>query len=321
MDIVTTQEKIDLLEAAFGESSLANSGKNISVMCPSCRKDSKNSSKKRKLSICLDKGIYHCWVCETKGKNIASFVNRHTQNKVLANKLTSAFGIVDLIEKEVEEKIVKLPDDFALLYGNTTRQGSIARRYLESRGVSTDDLLKFKIGISNEYEYSNRVIFPSFCDNMKLNYYLTRTYDETQKRKYKNCNASRSDVIFNEYLIDWKKPVILVEGVFDSIKAGDNSIPMLGSWIDESHYLFKRIVKEKSDVILGMDPDAHQKELKIAKKLSEYGINVKITQNKSTDIGDMSKEEANYLIQTAKNYEISDRITYLLENIYSGSIF
>ena len=76
MEIVTKQQKIDVLEGIFGESTLANSGKNISVICSVCKADSKSSARKRKLSICLEKGIYHCWVCETKGRNIAKFAVR-----------------------------------------------------------------------------------------------------------------------------------------------------------------------------------------------------------------------------------------------------
>lgn len=323
MELITTQEKVNILESIFGESSLANSGKNISVICPVCKNNSKSSSKKRKLSICLQKGIYHCWVCESKGKNIASFASRHTNaDNFNIQKVKEIFGLSELdLEEKEEIKPLTLPLDFKLLYLDNSIQGNIAKRYLSSRGLTPDDYLKFKIGISWQNEYTNRIIFPSFCDNMKLNYFLSRTYDSSTIRKYKNCDAKRSDIIFNEYLVDWSKPIILVEGVFDSIKAGDNSIPMLGSWIDESHYLFRKIVEKKTPVILGLDPDVKKKTIELAKKFCEYDIQVSITQNEDKDFGDMTKEESKYYIRTAKNYEITDRIEYLIQNIYSGSIF
>jgi hypothetical protein len=133
--------------------------------------------------------------------------------------------------------------------------------------------------------------------------------------------VQRSDIIFNEYLIKWDKPVILVEGVFDAIKAGNNAIPMLGSWIDEGHFLFKKIVNEKTPVTLGLDPDAIEKTMKIAKNLTSFGVDVKICEHIVSDFGDMTKEEAKYYIENAKKYDISDRITYLIKNISSGSIF
>ena len=69
MAVITINEKIKYLNAIFGDESLSRSGKNISVVCPLCKK-TESTLKKRKLSICLETGVYHCWVCEAKGKNI-----------------------------------------------------------------------------------------------------------------------------------------------------------------------------------------------------------------------------------------------------------
>jgi DNA primase len=321
MEITTKQEKISLIESAFGESSLANSGKNVSVVCPVCKEDSRASSKKKKLSICLEKGIYHCWVCESKGKNVASFAfkNASIDNQTKA-KLSEAFNLQQEVEKE-KEIVIRLPSDFRLLYLDSTRQGKIAKRYLHKRGCNPDDLLRFKIGISNESEYVNRIIIPSFSEDMKLNFFLSRSYDENSIRKYKNCDGKKTEIIFNEHLIDWKKPVVLVEGVFDAIKSIENTIPILGSWIDESHYVFQKIVKNNTPVVLGMDPDAIQKTIKMAKNLASFGVDVKICKHKEKDFGDMTKEEVKFYIENSKKYEISDRIEYLIKNISSGSIF
>ena len=322
MEIVTKQQKIDVLEGIFGESTLANSGKNISVICPACKSDSKSSSRKRKLSICLNKGIYHCWVCEAKGHNIAKFAIRNTfVNKSDVATLNDLFSFDDNKEEKEPEYILRLPEDFCLLVNATGRLAKIAMSYLHKRGLTQSDFLRYKIGISSEYEFNNRVIFPSFCDDMKLNYFLSRTYDDNQFRKYKNCQIQRSDIIFNEYLIEWDKPVILVEGVFDAIKAGNNAIPMLGSWIDKSHYLFKKLVHEKSEVIMCLDPDAIDKTMKIAKSFKQYGLDVKISEHRGKDFGDMTKKEANNYIQSSKKYELTDRIGYLIQSISSGSIF
>ena len=57
-------------------------------------------------------------------------------------------------------------------------------------------------------------------------------------RKYLNPPADR-DIIFNELYIDWDSDIILVEGAFDAIKAGPNSIPLLGSTLREESSLFQ----------------------------------------------------------------------------------
>ena len=61
MNVITEKEKIDAIRSAFGDGSVSKDGKNISVSCPDCGRT--KSMKKRKLSICLDTGMYHCWVC------------------------------------------------------------------------------------------------------------------------------------------------------------------------------------------------------------------------------------------------------------------
>ena len=94
----------------------------------------------------------------------------------------NCFEFIDLLkvvisDKKTKEKLItdciKLEDD---LYDSKIDQNILI-------SLTPDDLIKYKIGISNEYEYVNRIIFPSFCEDMKLNYFLSRTYDETQKRK------------------------------------------------------------------------------------------------------------------------------------------
>ena len=50
-----------------------------------------------------------------------------------------------------------------------------------------------------------------------VNYYSGRSYDKFNKLKYKNPDVSKSDIIFNEGLINWDSNVYLVEGVFDHI--------------------------------------------------------------------------------------------------------
>ena len=76
MSIFTIKQKKDLIVSIFGDGPVSSNGKDIAVYCPICRKSPK-IKKKKKLSIGIEKCVYHCWVCEAKGKNIASFVQRN----------------------------------------------------------------------------------------------------------------------------------------------------------------------------------------------------------------------------------------------------
>lgn len=322
MQIITLKQKKDLIFSIFGEGATSSNGKDVAVFCPICKKSSK-AKKKKKLSIVIETGVYHCWVCEAKGKNLARFIKLNCKGFRDLEKVKSYFGITEEKYDEVsQEKVLSLPPDFKMIALSNTFTANYMRDYLFSRGMNESDLYRFKPGYSFEFGFENRIIFPSLDDDLKLNFYLTRTCEDlTKYSKYKNCDAQKKKIIFNESLIEWKEPVIIVEGVFDAVKAGPNSVPILGSWIDKSYKIFQRIVSESTPVILGLDPDVKDKEIKIARSLFENGIEVKILQNNDKDLGDMSPEEVKKLIVSAKHFDNMERVRYLISGIKSGSIF
>ena len=321
MTVITNNEKIKYLNSIFGDEILSRSGKNISVVCPACKK-SESSLKKKKLSICLETGIYHCWVCETKGKNIVYLAKEFCSFKSAIDNLRKVFGDIKTKKTDIEDHdSVFLPEDFRLLCLNNGKSALAAKNYLKRRGVNSDTIVKYKIGTSNIYPYGNRIIFPSFDVNLQLNYFLARTYDKKEKITYKNCKNSKKNIIFNENLIDWKEPLVIVEGVFDAMKVEQNVTCMLGSWMDESFLLFQKIVKNKTPIILAPDPDAREKAQKIAKNLMSYCIDVKMTSNLDSDFGDMKEQEVENYLNNARRFDNTDRIRYLIGDIKSGSIY
>ena len=73
-------------------------------------------------------------------------------------------------------------------------------------------------------------------------------------------------LIFNESLIDWKKDIYLVEGVFDSFFL-DNSICLLGKYINDNLWE-KLYTKAKKDIIVCLDGDAYTDAKKLFDKLN-----------------------------------------------------
>ena len=320
MNIVTLKQKKELIISAFGEGIMSGDGKDIAVFCPVCRKSPK-AKKKRKLSVAIETGIYHCWVCESKGKSLAWFIRKNLPNFKEIDKVREFFG-GEKSEDEEEAVIVSLPEDFRLVAVSNTPTANFIKDYLSHRGMNEEDLYRFKAGYSFEYGFENRVIFPSLDENLDVNFYVTRTVDdEVTFAKYKNCDASKKDIIFNEHQIDWTSPVVLVEGIFDAVKAGKNSIPVLGSWVDMSYAVFRKIVENKTPVVLGFDPDVKDKEIKVAKLLFQNGIDVSIIENSDKDLGDFTKEEVKNLIHSAKPFDNMQRMRYLISGIKSGSMY
>ena len=124
---------------------------------------------------------------------------------------------------------------------------------------------KYNIGFACEGEYMGRVIVPSYDMNDELNYFVSRAWFKT-KNKYKNPEAPKETIIFNEKLIDWTKPIYLCEGVFDGFFT-PNPVILLGKVLHD--LLFETIyTKAESDVIICLDEDAWENAKKLYNTLN-----------------------------------------------------
>ena len=261
--------------------------------CPFC------DHHKKKLSVNFAKGYFKCWVCDTRGKNLYRIVRKFgTYDQ--RQKWLEFDGRLDLSEfdklfaalnDEVEEQTVDLPDEFiSLCNKHLPRSSKIAFDYLLSRGITKKDILRWKGGYCDKGRYSGRIVIPSFNNNGFVNYFIARSYVGHRKR-YLNPPCGR-DIVFNELYMDWDEPVTLVEGVFDAIVAGDNSIPLLGSTLREDSKLFQAIVLNDVPVYLGLDPDADKKTRHMIKSMLKYDIEIyKINLDGCEDIGSMIRQD------------------------------
>tara|TARA_A100001015_G_scaffold71987_1_gene79825 strand:- start:1007 stop:1933 length:927 start_codon:yes stop_codon:yes gene_type:complete len=301
-------EKLDILTSFLGR--YYRTGQEFLFRCPKCNHE------KRKLSVNLDKGVYKCWVCGFSGLKIAKLVKKYADYSDY-NRWKDLDGTIDITtfddlfgeKEEATVEKVNLPDSFVSLTGNNNSfKARHARSYLKKRNIFEDDILKWKIGFCSEGDYQNRVCIPSFSDSGDLNYFVARSYGD-DFLKYKNPPVSR-DVIFNDLYTDWDQPIVLVEGVFDAIVAG-NAIPILGSVLKEDSKLFQKIISKKVTVYVALDPDAKKKEQRIINSLLEHDIEVlKIDVAPYDDVGSMTKET---FLQRKKEAAVMDSTHYLYQ--------
>jgi hypothetical protein len=158
----------------------------------------------------------------------------------------------------------------------------------------------WKIGYCPEGRYGGRIIVPSFNNSGNLNYFIARSY-VGHRMKYLNPPITKN-VVFNELFVDWDEAVILVEGLFDAIVAGQNAIPILGSTLREESKLFQGIVLNDSPVYLALDEDARKKQEQIVKLFFRYDVDVRVIDTSNIDdVGSMSKDQ--FLSRKSKAYE------------------
>ena len=101
-------------------------------------------------------------------------------------------------------------------------------------------------------------------------------------------------------MIDWEKPIFLVEGAFDHIVI-PNSIPLLGKKMYDL-LLNEIYFKAKSYVIIVLDSDANDDSKKIFNKLDAGKLRNRVLWNKMPDDHDVSSFNETYGQENLKDW-------------------
>ena len=322
--MISLRERLSLLQKAFGRCVLANDGVNVAVRCVNPKCDSRSDPSKLKLTVKLDDELYHCWVCDLKGRRILPLFRKYAPaHLAAARELFSREGTqkrpVDVVEVSVE-----IPPGFLLLAKNLNSRDPDVKavlRYLTTRGITEEDLWRFRLGTTVRGRTRRRVIFPSLKSDGEINYWVARTIDENRKPKYLNSKAAKKTVVFNEIDIDFHKRLTLVEGPFDLIKCDENATCLLGSSIGKTYSLFHECARFRTPVLLALDSDMPEKIQKMAKMFYETGCEVEILPlGKFADVGEMSRKQFVFQKQLAYTWTPMDSLYQKIFAIKSGSI-
>ena len=301
---------ITILDAALGVGSSLK-GNEQAHYCPFC------NHHKKKLQVNLDTQRWHCWVCDSKGRSIASLLRKLNVDLRDISVVKDVYG--DEPEYDAKEEYVaklQLPKEFKQLYfcpKSINPAYNQALHYLNKRGITKADIVKYNIGYCEDGLYGGRVIIPSYDDNGDLNYFVARSFYEDEKMKYKNPPISR-DVIVFENMINWNEPITLVEGVFDSFSVKRNVIPLLGKFL-LSKLKNKIMEKGVKDVTIMLDSDAVEDSTKHTQWFQKNGIRVRNIIPTDKDAGEMGFEKVNEMLKSAKETTWDDLVKAKLNNI------
>jgi len=269
----------------------------ISFNCPVCD-DERN---KGNLEINYLQHVYKCWSCaETNnthgylGKLIDIYGNKKHK------KVYKLFQPEDTKPKEKPKQKLRLPESFVLFKDSNPIYPVYkqAYNYLKTRGITDEIIERYSIGFCDKGSHAGRIIVPSYDIEGELNYYIARSWDPKSRAKYKNPQAEKDKIIFNQHLIDWKKDIYLVEGVFDGFFL-PNSIPMLGKHMSE--LLFNTLYdKVKKNIIIALDGDAWDNAVKLYRELNGgklYGKIKIVHLPKDKDVCDLKGQIEQYYTQ------------------------
>jgi transcription elongation factor Elf1 len=296
------QELITLLEKILGYGYQMKNGE-MGYYCPKC------SHHKKKLQVNLDNGKAHCWVCNFSAHTIPQLLKKINAPKHLIKEALQIVGDYVSYEKDKDEIThnVSLPREYKPLWikiEDPIYKNAI--HYLRRRRIGIKEILRYSIGYCDGGPYSNRIIIPSYDCDGKLNYFVARDMFPNSKFKYKNPPMSK-DVVGFELFINWKEPIVLVEGVFDAIAIKRNAIPLLGKF--PSKKLIMKIMESGvTDIYIALDEDAKEDALKLSEFMMGYGKNVYMMDMDAKDPSDLGFTNFWKQIELTKQTGFSDLI-------------
>ena len=293
-----------LLDDHLGSSVQHRKDGEISYHCPFC------NHYKPKLQVNLNTQKWHCWVCVSKGQTLISLLKKSNAPTQTYKKIRELYGDSRPNSKtDFAREIVGLPEHYKPLYitQNTPDYKNALHYALSVRKLTPLDILRYQVGYCEEGPYAGMLIVPSYNEAGLLNYYVGRSYYNTTI-SHKNPPVSK-DVIGLENQINWKEPIIIVEGVYDAIATKRNAIPLFGKKILSS--LRTKILTEKvQKIYLALDKDAFKDSIKEVEYFLNNGIEVYVIQVPGKDPGDVGYEVMVDSINKAKKVDFFDLITY-----------
>lgn len=257
----------------------------IVVKCPTCGKN--------KLWIWKNNQSYYCFYDKCGTQGVLKVEDVHIDKK-LSLKIKS-INIKSIIEREKEETKYRL--DY---YSRLEDFPDKVRDYLiKERGLSEFLIKKYNIMCD---PYRDSIILPNkIIDEKYTDFYITRFLDNPKFRYKYPFKSVKTKYVYNLHNIKENSTIIITEGCFSSIFAGENSVAIYGK-ILSSTQLHKILDKKPRKIYLSLDYDALQYSLFAAEKFSNKGFN-----NIYITVLERDKDPADIGTEAFHNTYIKDR--------------
>jgi len=241
---------------ATGKVLQASNGE-IRLCCPYCehvridKSPEKRKDTKFHLYINIEKDLFNCYRCGTKGKasKLFPFIEMYKVSNATTGELKHLLEAVD-------HKVTSLHYFNIDELSYPVKNGLEAYRYLtEYRGFSPETVSHYdmRVGLGR---LEGRVVVPFYNADRRCVYYSARSYTSTLP-KYLNPKENKSHVIFNIDFVPSQEVPIICEGVFSAISAGKTALALLGKFLSltQLHLIARkyRVVKLALDGDVSME--------------------------------------------------------------------
>ena len=283
-----------LLESVLGRSKSARGGDEAVFKCPSC------NHYKKKLTFNLLSQKFQCWVCGYKGHRAFQLLKKSNAPGAVYSTLKEIdqqYNFKKQVKQKIDTNTLMLPKEVTPITSSSAVLSRHALHYLNQRGVTQQDIVKYDLHYCEQGPLRNMVVIPSYDKDGFLNYYVGRSFDKNAYIKHKLASSTK-DIIGFEMYINWDLPVILCEGAFDAMAIKRNAIPLFGKKISTT--LMKKIIESKVEKIyLALDEDALKNAFNHAETFLSYGKKVYLIEMGDKDPSELGFKKFTKLLHKA----------------------
>ena len=246
--------------------------------CPYCAEEKGYVDNKYNCEVSLELMKFHCWSDNIAG-SLSKIIKRYGGRGLLKEyfelvkslKSNKLYEFIEGADKIADREPIRLPKTYSRINIPKCKDKNLIS-FLKKRKIDQWTIDKFKIGYTTwdeeEKSWACRLIVPSYDEFGKLNYFVGRDFlpdkkDSTFKRiKYKNCDADKKEIVFQENLIDWDANIYLCEGALDCLMV-PNGISLLGKTLQKDSATYKSLYeKANANIVICLDSDTKIEETK-----------------------------------------------------------
>lgn len=249
----------------------------------------------------LKQGALHCFKCGYNGWGLDLIgISTKPINKI--KDILNSTLIKNPLSGDTQP--FKFPDYFSTSFLDS-KSGKACYSYLTKvRKIPSYKINQYKIGYCYDGKYKDCVILPVYEEN-KLVYFVGRYI---YKKKYLNPPTPNRAVLFNYHK---QKSIIICEGIFDAIAAGNTGVALLGKFLKNEQK--QTIVRGKtSQVYIMLDKDAKNDALSIASSLKPFVDDIRLVPLFGyKDVGEMPPDLVQRALLSAIPYDMMGSLKYM----------
>ena len=148
-----------LLESVLGRSKSARGGEEAVFSCPSC------NHHKKKLTVNLATQKFQCWVCGYKGHRafkILKAISATSKSYEILKEIDNQYNFKKSTKQKVDANILQFPRGVTPIMSSSAILSKHALHYLDQRGITQQDIVKYDLHYCEEGPLRNMVVIPSY---------------------------------------------------------------------------------------------------------------------------------------------------------------